>query len=288
VAVVEQLIVSKAVIPAAGIGSRLLPVTKEMPKEMLPVFYRQRTKALCLKPVLQIVFETLFLSGTRKFCIVVGRGKRAVEDYFTVDQGFISTLSKGDKKFLTAGLLEFYRRIRESSIVFMNQAEPLGFGDAVLCSAAFVGSDPFVLHAGDDLILSPKNNHMKRLKSVFTSVGADVLFFVEHTKNPEKYGVIRPKKINTELYRVKELVEKPKHPPSNLGVIAIYAFQPSVFEYLRKVKPDKNGEFQLADAVQMMVEDKKKVFAIPLRRSEKRVDIGSPDTYRLALKQTFR
>jgi UTP--glucose-1-phosphate uridylyltransferase len=260
-----------------------------MPKEMLPVFYKQRTKALCLKPVLQVVFETLFDSGTRKFCIIVGRGKRAVEDYFTVDQGFIAILSKGGKRLMIAELLEFYRRIRKSSIIFMNQAEPLGFGDAVLSSAAFVGSDPFLLHAGDDLILSPRNSHMMRLKSEFASVGADVMFFVEHTNHPEKYGVIRPKRINADLYRVKELVEKPKkHPPSNLGVVAIYAFQPSVFDYLKKVKPDQKGEFQLADAVQMMVEDKKKVFAIPLRRSEKRVDIGSPDTYRLALRQTFR
>ena len=282
------MIISKAVITAAGIGSRLLPVTKEMPKEMLPVFCRRRSKALCLKPVVQVVFETLFDAGTRTFCMVVGRGKRAVEDYFTADRGFISLISKGGKGSLTAELSEFYRRLGKSSIAFVNQAEPLGFGDAVLCSAEFVGSDPFLLHAGDDLILSPGNDHMRRLKSAFTSLGADVMFFVEHTRHPEKYGVIRPKRIGADLYRVKELVEKPKHPPSDLGVVAIYAFQPSVIDYLKRVKADQNGEFQLADAVQMMVEDKKKVFAIALRRSEKRVDMGSPDTYRLALKQTFR
>jgi UTP--glucose-1-phosphate uridylyltransferase len=263
------LIIRKAVITAAGIGSRLLPVTKEMPKEMLPVFCRRQSKPLSLKPVVQVVFESLFDSGIRTFCMVVGRGKRAVEDYFTADRSFVAFLSKGRGSSLTEELSHLYARLAESSVVFMKQADPLGFGDAVLCSAAFVGSDPFVVHAGDDLILSPRNDHVNRLQNAFTSSRADAMFFVEHTSHPEKYGVIRAERLGADLYRVRELVEKPKHPPSHLGVVAIYAFSPDVIDYLKKVKPDRNGEFQLTDAVQMMVEDKKNVFAIGLRQTEK-------------------
>jgi len=276
-----------AVVPAAGIGTRLLPVTKEMPKEMLPVFCKDRTSGLCLKPVLQLVFETLFDSGTRSFCIVVGRGKRAVEDYFTIDEGFVSLLSGNGKRLPSGGLSEFYDRIRQSTVVFVNQAKPLGFGDAVLCTRRFVGGNPFVLHGGDDLIASPRNEHMRKLKETFRSLGADAVFFVERTPHPERYGVIRAKKIRSGLYSVEELVEKPRAPPSNLGVVAIYALDPVAFDYLEKVKPDRRGEIQLADAIQMMVENGERVYALDLRHDEKRVDIGSPDTYRLALRRTF-
>jgi UTP--glucose-1-phosphate uridylyltransferase len=258
-----------------------------MPKEMLPVFCKDRSSHLSLKPVLQLVFETLFDSGTRSFCIVVGRGKRAVEDYFTIDEGFVNLLSRNGKKFPTGGLSEFYGRIRQSTVVFVNQAKPLGFGDAVLCTRRFVGANPFVLHGGDDLIASPRNEHMRKLKETFRSMGADAVFFVEKTPHPERYGVIRAKKIRTGLYSVEELVEKPRTPPSNLGVVAIYALNPTVFEYLEKAKPDRGGEIQLADAIQMMIETGRRVYALDLRHDEKRVDIGSPDTYRLALRRTF-
>ncbi len=255
---------------------------------MLPIFCASRRgHETCLKPVLQVIFETLFDSASKNFCLIVGRGKRAVEDYFTVDETFLTSLLTNRKRNAAAELSDFYRRIRGSSIAFVNQHKSRGFGDAVLCARSFVGEDPFLLHAGDDLIISPGRNHITRLKKAFRSTQADAVFFVERTAHPEKYGVVRVEKQRAGVYRVKELVEKPRVPPSNLGVIAIYALQPIVFEYLEKVKPDRNGEVQLADAIQAMVEDRRKVFALSLHAGERRIDIGTPDAYRLALRLTL-
>jgi UTP--glucose-1-phosphate uridylyltransferase len=282
------LVFDEALIPAAGIGTRLLPVTKEMPKEMLPVFCRNRsTDGICLKPVLQVVFETLFRAGTRRFYMVVGRGKRPVEDHFTIDRGFLDMLSRTGRRTLASELSYFYNCIRKSTIVFVNQSEPRGFGDAVLCSRQFMESDPFLVHAGDDLVVSPGNGHIRRLNQSFTSMRASAAFFIEHTAHPERYGVIRGSKVRRQIYEVHEVVEKPKRPPSNFGVVAVYALSPIVFQYLTKVKPDHNGEIQLTDAIQAMVASGERVFAVNLRRDERRVDIGSPEGYKMALRTTF-
>jgi len=226
-------------------------------------------------------------SGARNFCVVVGRGKRAVEDYFTVDDEFLDSLSATSSAELASELATFYDRIRKSSIAFVNQQGSAGFGAAVLCSENFVGHDPFLLHAGDDLVMSQDGGHIARLKNAFSSLNADATFLVEHTQYPEKYGVIRATSLKTDLFEVHELVEKPRAPPSDLGVIAIYILRPIVFDYLRKVKPDRRKEIQLADAIQGMVRDGRRVFAVGLRSGEKRVDIGSPETYRDALRLVF-
>jgi UTP--glucose-1-phosphate uridylyltransferase len=283
-------ILRKVVIPAAGLGSRLLPVTKEMPKEMLPVFCRCRnSRDICLKPILQVIFETLTDAGGREFCIIVGRGKRSVEDYFTLDEEFVSQLARDGKNAMASELSEFYRRIKQTMVVFINQPEPRGFGDAVLRAENFVGKEPFILHAGDDLIASNLHSvsHISRLNKAFFSLEADAAFFVETTRSPERYGVIRCRLIQRDLYKVLEVVEKPKRPPSKLGVIAIYALSPAVFRYLHRVKPDRKGELQLADAVQGMIEDDRRVFALGLQRGEHRFDVGTPETYLKALGATL-
>lgn len=279
-------VIYKVVIPAAGIGTRLLPCTKEMPKEMLPVFSASHG-ALCLKPVLHVIFETLVESGLRDFCIIVGRAKRAVEDYFTVDDSFLRWLVRNGKLEAASELSNFYGGIRRSSIAFVNQHESKGFGHAVLCAKSFVGRDSFLLHAGDDLIVS-RRNHISRLKNAYRKTNADAAFFVERTAHPERYGVIRARRLKDGIYKVTGLVEKPKRPPSKLGVIAVYALSPVVFDYLEAVKPDKGGEVQLADAIGAMIGDRLNVIAIGLQQGERRVDIGSPETYRMALTSVIR
>jgi UTP--glucose-1-phosphate uridylyltransferase len=124
--------IRKVVIPAAGSGTRLLPATKQQPKEMLPVFAYAAGGQLCVKPLIQLVFESLYGTGIRQFCFVVGRGKRSIEDQFTLDGVFVEYLEKHMKHAQAREMQEFYSKVRSSSIVFVNQAEPAGFGDAVL------------------------------------------------------------------------------------------------------------------------------------------------------------
>ena len=144
--------IRKAIIPAAGLGTRLLPVTKEMPKEMLPIFFRTKDGEIGFEPMIQAVFESLHNYGCRDYCIVVGRGKRVLEDHFTPDYEFARHLRSKSTR-MADDLQGFYDRIERSTIVFMNQPRPKGFGHAVQLARAFVEDEPFIVHAGDDTIL---------------------------------------------------------------------------------------------------------------------------------------
>ena len=138
----------KVVITAAGLGTRLLPMSKEMPKEMLPIFVRG-VNGLALKPLLQALFEQLYSFGFRDFCFVVGRGKRSIEDHFTPDRGFVKLLRDRGKSALARELESFYEMVENSRILFVNQPEPKGFGHAVLMARPFVGDGLFVVYACD-------------------------------------------------------------------------------------------------------------------------------------------
>ena len=277
----------KVVIPAAGLGTRLLPVTKELPKEMLPIFVRGFDGVLLLKPMMHQIFEELYDGGFREFCFIVGRGKRAIEDYFTPDYGFVSYL-KTKNNMMAYELERFYEKIGDSTLVFVNQPKPRGFGDAVLKAKSFIGDDPFLVHAGDDLILSKKNSCLKRLISAFEKLKAEAVFLVEEVDDPRKYGVILGEEIDDSLYRVDEIVEKPKAPPSNLAVVAIYMFSWKIFDYLEATGFDERGELQLTDAIQGLVSEGSMVYALKLGRGEIRVEIGTPDSYWKALTTTYQ
>ena len=155
--------VRKVIITAAGLGTRLLSVTKEMPKEMLPLFCMGFNGDLLLKPVLQLIFEQLYDVGFREFCFIVSRGKRNIEDYFTLDYSFVELLKRRGKEVLAAELEEFYRKVESSAISWINQPEPKGFGDAVLRAEPFVDGEPFLVHAGDTYVISRGNSHIRRL-----------------------------------------------------------------------------------------------------------------------------
>jgi UTP--glucose-1-phosphate uridylyltransferase len=270
--------IKKVVITAAGTGTRLLPFTKEIPKEMMPI-YAKNKKEIILKPVLQVIYESLFDFGVNNFCLVVGRGKRSIEDHFLIADE--KTISKNN-----LSIKSFFQKISKSNIVYVQQSTPKGFGDAVTKSKIFVGNENFLLHAGDDVILSPKNDHLLRLEKAFFENNADMAFLVTEVDDPRSYGVIQGKESKKGVIKVESLEEKPKKPKSKLAVIAIYIFKSSVFEILEKTKPDKNGEIQLADAVKSIIKNGKTV-AVKLKKHEKRIDVGTPESYIDSINESY-
>ena len=237
----------KAVIPVAGLGTRLLTATKVQPKEMLPVFAKEDGE-LCIKPLVQLVFEQLFDFGIREFCFVVGRGKRAIEDHFTPDGEYLKRLNtrensaESPKVAMASALERFYHRIDEASIMWVNQPVPLGFGHAVLQSRVFAGGDPFLVHAGDAYVYSEDYGHLRRLLSAFQG-GAECSLALRRVPDPRKYGVATGKS-SRGLVIVDGLVEKPKAPKSNLAVTPVYLFRHSIFDAIEEAGPGVAGELQ--------------------------------------------
>lgn len=279
--------IRKVVVPAAGLGTRLFPATKEQPKEMLPIFSRVMNGDVSVKPLLQIVYEQLYEAGFQKFCFVVGRDKRCIEDHFTPDHNSVLMLKdkgKGDQAFNLNG---FYIKLKTSTIFWVNQPEPNGFGDAIFQSKPFVENEPFLVHAGDTYIISNDAEHLSSLLKIHGRLDADATFLVEKIDNPRQYGIIEGDEIQHGVYRVKRAVEKPDKPTTKLAIVAIYVFHPVIFEALEKTTPGKGGEIQLTDAIQTLVDWGSNVYALQLNQSAVRLDIGSPETYWEALSLSY-
>ena len=274
-------------IPAAGLGTRLFPATKEQPKEMLPIFSRSSNGEVSIKPILQLVFEQLYGVGFREFCFVVGREKRAIEDHFTPDSNCLNLLNKSRKNNQATDLESFYLKLKTSTLIWVNQPEPKGFGDAVLTAQSFVQNEPCLVHAGDTYIISNTANHLKQLIMAYERYNADVAFIVQEMENPKQYGVIDAKEIENGIYQVNAAIEKPEKPPSNLAIMAIYIFDPVIFKALEKTTLGKGGEIQLTDAIQRLVDWKLNVYAVSLSPHDVRLDIGTPETYWEALSLSY-
>jgi UTP--glucose-1-phosphate uridylyltransferase len=281
--------IKKVVVPAAGLGTRLFPATKEQPKEMLPIFSCpvNDEASTSVKPLLQLVFEQLYDDGFREFCFVVGRGKRAIEDHFTPDGNCVVTLKNMGKNGQASDLESFYCKLKTSTLIWMNQPEPKGFGDAVLTAQPFVQKEPFLVHAGDTYIISRKAVHLKTLMKIHERLKTDAVFIVQEVANPRQYGVIEAEESEKGIYKVKRAVEKPEKPASNLAIMPIYLFNPIIFEALKKTSPGKAGEIQLTDAIQKLVKWNLTVYAVKLDRNALRLDIGSPETYWEALSASY-
>jgi len=269
----------KAVIPAAGLGTRLLSVTKEQPKEMLPVFARGRNGELCLKPIVQLVFEQLHQVGFREFCFIVGRGKRAIEDHFTPDFNFVSMLDSKGKDGPAADLEHFYEMIDSSTVSWVNQSEPRGFGDAVLKAKSFAGNERFMVHAGDSHFISKNSDHLRRVVKMSETPKVDALFLSMEVEDPRRFGIIEGETTGNGLVRVKRLVEKPQKPTSRLAIMPVYVFDSNIFRALEATKAGFAGEIQLTDGIQKMVDWNLNVYATKVESSEVWLDIGSPDLY---------
>jgi UTP--glucose-1-phosphate uridylyltransferase len=279
--------ITRVVIPAGGIGTRLLPATKEQPKEMLPLFSPSQNGKLLLKPLVQLVFEQLYDVGIREFCFIVGRGKRVIEDHFTQDTNFLSHLKEKGKENSVADMRAFYKRLDDSNLVWVNQPRPLGFGDAVLKAKRAIGDDDFLVHAGDTYILSTANRHLKFPLEIFRKNGAEAVFVVKQMADVRERGVMEGRNNAPGIYRVRKVVEKPEHPKSNLGIEPVYVFRQSIFEALEKTKPSKSGEIQLTDAIQKIVASGRKVIAWRLNDVYLRLDIGNPESYWQALLHSY-
>jgi UTP--glucose-1-phosphate uridylyltransferase len=281
----------KAVIPVAGLGTRLLTATKVQPKEMLPVFAKEGGE-LCIKPLVQLVFEQLFDFGIREFCFVVGRGKRAIEDHFTPDSDYLKRLTvptpstPSPKAAIASALERFYGRIDEASIMWVNQPVPLGFGHAVLQAKVFAGDAPFLVHAGDAYVYCDDFGHLRRLLSSFED-GAECSLALRKVTDPRMYGVATGKS-SKGLVAIDEIVEKPKAPKSNLAVTPVYLFRRSIFDAIEEAGPGVGGELQLTDGIHVLIEEGKKVVGVELRPDESWMDIGTPATYWEALGISYR
>ncbi|MEW6663128.1 MAG: UTP--glucose-1-phosphate uridylyltransferase GalU [Bacillota bacterium] len=238
--------VRKAIIPAAGLGTRFLPATKAQPKEMLPIVD---------KPTIQYIVEEAVASGIEDIIIVTGRGKRAIEDHF--DRSIemeVALEQKGNHE-----LLGLVREISELvDIHYVRQKEPRGLGHAVWCARKFIGDEPFAVLLGDDVIDS-RVPCLKQMLEVYQRWGGTVLGVQEvRVEDTGKYGIVRPEHVAPGLYRVKDLVEKP-HPaeaPSTLAVLGRYIIQPEVFDFLEKQEPGAGGEIQLTDALRSLARER--------------------------------
>jgi UTP--glucose-1-phosphate uridylyltransferase len=269
----------KCVLTVAGLGTRLLPLTKEIPKEMMPIYSLSENKKLLLKPILQVIFESLYDFNIRDFCFIVGRTKRAVEDHFTVNNELIDFLKKQKKKELAKEIFSFSNKLEKSDISFTYQPKPIGFGDSIQRSKKFVGKDNFLLHAGDDIVISQKNNHLKRLEKNFKKYNADIACLIEEVDNPSQYGVVNGPILEKGVLKITEMKEKPKKPKTKFAIIAIYIFKPNIFNYLEKAKKKSISEQQLAEAFNLAIKNKAQVIGVILRENEKRIDIGTPEKY---------
>jgi UTP--glucose-1-phosphate uridylyltransferase len=252
---------------------------------MMAVFAPSKGGGISLKPVVQLIFEQLYDCGIREFGFVVGRGKRAIEDHFTPDFGFVEMLRDRGKSDLAQDLVSFYKRVRESSILWLNQPEPKGFGDAVLTGKAVADGNDLLVHAGDNHVISPRNGHLRRLLRTHQKSGADATLLLREVEDPRQYGVAEVATLGDEI-AVRRVVEKPRRPRSHLALLPVYAFKPVIFDALQSVGPGVGGELQLTDGIQELIRRGLKVNAVRLEQGEFWLDVGTPDNYWEALKKS--
>jgi UTP--glucose-1-phosphate uridylyltransferase len=260
-----------AVIPVAGLGTRLLPATKSQPKEMLPVGR---------KPVVQYVVEELTRVGIQRMLFITGAGKYSLENHFDLNLELIENLRETGKEELL-NELEFERSAVQ--YFYTRQRQLLGLGHAVLCAQSFVGDQPFVVALGDSIIgLHAQSKVVERMIEIFTEEQAAAVIAFEEVPFNEvhKYGIAKPKQ-SGEVFEVEELIEKPSanEAPSNLAIAARYVLSPAIFDAIRHTQPGKGGEIQLTDAIRLLIQNGGKVFGSRLNGNEKRYDIGNFESY---------
>ncbi|OFI05002.1 UTP--glucose-1-phosphate uridylyltransferase [Clostridium acetireducens DSM 10703] len=234
--------VKKAIIPAAGLGTRFLPATKAQPKEMLPVVD---------KPTIQYIVEEAVASGIEEILIITGRNKRAIEDHFDKSIELENELKLKNK----TELLSVVENISNmADVYYIRQKEPKGLGHAINCASSFVGNEPFAILLGDDIVDS-KTPCLKQLINCFNEYKTSILGVQEiPKKDVSKYGIVKGFAIENNVYKVKDLVEKPsiEEAPSSVAILGRYILTPSIFNILDKTKPGKGGEIQLTDALKTL------------------------------------
>lgn len=256
--------VTKAVIPAAGLGTRLLPATKAQPKEMLTIVD---------KPSLQYIVEELVESGIKDIIIVTGRNKNCIEDHFDYSYELEDTLLKQEKHELLAKVAKLSSMV---NIFYVRQTHPLGLGHAVLKAKPFIGDEPFVVALGDDIMYNPQKPVSMQMIENYEKHGSSLIGVNEVApEDVSKYGIVKPgQRLDENTVEVEDFVEKPylKDAPSRFACLGRYLLEGKIFDYLEKTKPGKGGEIQLTDAILKMVNSGDKVAAYNFKG--KRYDIG--------------
>ncbi|NLZ48460.1 MAG: UTP--glucose-1-phosphate uridylyltransferase GalU [Clostridiales bacterium] len=236
--------VRKAVIPAAGLGTRFLPATKAQPKEMLPIVD---------KPTIQYIIEEAVASGIEEILIITGRNKRAIEDHFDKSVELEKELECSGKE----ELLQMAQEISNmANIYYIRQKEPKGLGHAINCAKTFVGREPFAVMLGDDVVDS-EVPCLKQLIDCYDEYKTSILGVQPVLEEDvSKYGIIKGMHIEDRVYKVKDLIEKPKveEAPSNIAILGRYIITPQIFDILSDTKPGKGGEIQLTDALKTLIQ----------------------------------
>ncbi|NLV74981.1 MAG: UTP--glucose-1-phosphate uridylyltransferase [Chloroflexi bacterium] len=266
--------VIKAVVPVAGLGTRLLPATKAQPKEMLPVGR---------KPVVQYVVEEMQAAGVKQILFITGRKKTVIEDHFDTDPELVRILSSGGGY---AMLEELAYTETDTRFYYTRQSVPNGLADAIGHTKEFVDNDPFLVALGDSIIRNHEDGSLaEKMIRAHLENGAACTIAVEEVNPDEvyRYGVVKPSD-GADLagsFAVSDLVEKPKpeNAPSNLAIAARYVFSPVIFDAISRTLPDRNGEMQLTDSIRLLIQLGYPVQAIRLTGSERRYDIGNFESY---------
>ena len=260
-----------AIVPVAGLGTRLLPATKSQPKEMLPVGR---------KPVVQYVVEELTRVGMKRVLFITGPGKTSIENHFDLDGELVQTLRESGKEDLLAEL-EYERATVQ--YFYTRQRQLLGLGHAVLCARSFVSDQPFVVALGDSIIgMNAESDVVRRMIQCYHEKNAAAVIAFEEValEDVSQYGIAQPR-TRDELFEIVDLVEKPapRDAPSNLAIAARYVLSPTVFEALSETRRGKGGEIQLTDAIRAVIRGGGAAYGIRLRPGERRYDIGNFDAY---------
>lgn len=230
---------------------------------------------LQLKPLIQAIFEQLYGQGIRKFYVVVGRGKRAIEDHFSLDSGLLESLQR--KGSPTKGIERFYEKIRTSNLMFLNQPEPRGFGDAVLLGQPVIRGT-FLVQAADTYILSEGDRYLGLMAEMHRRYGAAATILWRDVEDPRQYGVLEGATLEDGVIEVTSAVEKPKVPRSRHAIMPIYLFTDRIFESLSSIEPGVGREIQLTDAIRDLIDSGETVIGVRLGDDEMALDIGSPET----------
>ncbi len=260
--------ITKCLFPAAGYGTRFLPVTKAMPKEMLPIL---------TKPLIQYGVEEAVEAGMDTMAIITGRGKRAIEDHFDISYELENQIKGSSKEHL---LTEIRSLINRCTFTYTRQVEMKGLGDAILKGGALIGREPFGVVLADDLCINPEGDGvLKQMIALNEKYRCSIVAIMEVPEDQTyKYGVIEGKEMEDGVYRVTGMVEKPEpdEAPSNLAIIGRYILTPDIFDAIKQTKPGKNGEIQITDALLHLAE---KGMVLAYKFEGTRFDCGSVEGF---------
>jgi len=260
-----------AVIPVAGLGTRLLPATKSQPKEMLPIGR---------KPVVQYVVEEMEKNGIKQVLFVTGKDKTSIENHFDFDHELVRTLREGGKEELLTELE--YERMR-LQFFFTRQRRPKGLGDAVLCAQHYTGDRPFAVALGDSVLgMHGSATVVSRMMQTYKQNAPCVVIALREVSADQvsRYGIVLPAS-DGPVVLIRDLVEKPSvdKAPSRLAITARYLLPPDIYKAIQRIPPDHHGEIQLTDAIRLLLQEGMAVYGVRLNPDEKRYDVGNFQTY---------